>query len=300
MCASTRYLLFSFWLTSLCITGTAFFFFQNTFLGGGDHFLKSLFSWLQYCPFSTFGFLSVRHVGSWLPDQGLNLHLLHWKASLNQWTLREVPSLSLSPLNTVSISPDQWVSFCSMTLNKHLLTFGRAKFASPNATVQEGHSQLASQHCNCRPRQYVVEAHFYPAACVSRLKWRNAVRGLIQRSRVPELLSQQHLCHLLFDFMLSCPRATLITAASEHLICCFIFPQNGSPVRTGDCLPWTWLHLQHRGLCLGQRKNHSIHVSRMKGRKRGKMSQVGQGDKTLERREKEWKDGIPVAPDFSL
>ena len=38
----------------------------------------------------------------------------------------------------------------------------------------------------------------------------------------------------------------------------------------------------------------------MKGRKRGKMSQVRQGDKTLERREKEWKDGIPVAPDFSL
>ena len=25
-------------------------------------------------------FLAMKHVGSWLPDQGLNWHLLHWKA----------------------------------------------------------------------------------------------------------------------------------------------------------------------------------------------------------------------------
>ena len=98
---------------------------------------------------------------------------------------------------------------------------------SPNATVQEGHSPLASQHCNCRPRQYVVEAHFYPAAYVSGLKWKNVVRVLIQMSRVPEL-SQQHLCHLLFDFVLSCPRATLITAASEHLSAA-LFPPEWKP-----------------------------------------------------------------------
>ena len=26
-----------------------------------------------------FGFLTPRHVGSWLPDQGLNFHPMHWK-----------------------------------------------------------------------------------------------------------------------------------------------------------------------------------------------------------------------------
>jgi len=28
----------------------------------------------------SYGFLAVRHAGSYLPDEGLNLHVLHWKA----------------------------------------------------------------------------------------------------------------------------------------------------------------------------------------------------------------------------
>ena len=35
-------------------------------------------------------FLATRHVGSLLLSQGLNPHVLHWKASLNLWTTREV------------------------------------------------------------------------------------------------------------------------------------------------------------------------------------------------------------------
>ena len=61
----------------------------------------------SYVYLACFGFLAVRPVGSWFPDQALNLRLLHWKASFNQRAMRDVPSLSLSPLNTVSISPDQ-------------------------------------------------------------------------------------------------------------------------------------------------------------------------------------------------
>ena len=32
--------------------------------------------------FLCFGFLATRHVGSWLLDQELNLHPLHWKGKL--------------------------------------------------------------------------------------------------------------------------------------------------------------------------------------------------------------------------
>ena len=49
--------------------------------------LKSLLNLLQYCYIASviyFDFLAARHVGSWLPDQGLNQHPLHW-------TFREVP-----------------------------------------------------------------------------------------------------------------------------------------------------------------------------------------------------------------
>ena len=34
----------------------------------------------------------MRHVGSELPDQGLNLHPLQWRQNLNHWTAREVPT----------------------------------------------------------------------------------------------------------------------------------------------------------------------------------------------------------------
>ena len=34
---------------------------------------------LQYCFCFVFCFLAKRHVGSWLPEQGSNLHPLHWK-----------------------------------------------------------------------------------------------------------------------------------------------------------------------------------------------------------------------------
>ena len=45
-----------------------------------DHFLMSLSNVLQYCfYFYVLGFLATRHEGSQLPDQGLNLHPLHWK-----------------------------------------------------------------------------------------------------------------------------------------------------------------------------------------------------------------------------
>ena len=38
-----------------------------------------------------FGFLTLGHVGSQLPDQESNPHLLHWKVSLSRWTTQEVP-----------------------------------------------------------------------------------------------------------------------------------------------------------------------------------------------------------------
>ena len=41
-------------------------------------FLKSLLNLSQYS--FCFGILASRHVGSYLPDQGLNLRPLHWKA----------------------------------------------------------------------------------------------------------------------------------------------------------------------------------------------------------------------------
>ena len=37
----------------------------------------------MFC-FGFFFFLAARHVGSWLPNQGLNLHPLHWKAMNHQ------------------------------------------------------------------------------------------------------------------------------------------------------------------------------------------------------------------------
>ena len=53
-------------------------------------FFKSLLNLLQYCFcfMFCFGFFffffAARHVGSWLPNQGLNLHPLHWKAMNHQ------------------------------------------------------------------------------------------------------------------------------------------------------------------------------------------------------------------------
>ena len=49
-----------------------------------------------------FGFLAARHVSSWLPNQGLNLHPLHWKGNcVNHWNAREVPLLCL--IRTLSL-----------------------------------------------------------------------------------------------------------------------------------------------------------------------------------------------------
>ena len=43
--------------------------------------LKSLLNLLQYCLCCLCpGFLAMGHMGSLLPDQGSNLHPLHWKA----------------------------------------------------------------------------------------------------------------------------------------------------------------------------------------------------------------------------
>ena len=38
-----------------------------------------------------FGVLASRHVGSWLPYQGSNLHPVHWKVKSTTGTMREVP-----------------------------------------------------------------------------------------------------------------------------------------------------------------------------------------------------------------
>ena len=57
-----------------------FVLFLNIFLMWTFFFLKSLLNLLQYYLwFLCFGFLAMRHVGSQLPDQGSNLHPLHWK-----------------------------------------------------------------------------------------------------------------------------------------------------------------------------------------------------------------------------
>lgn len=39
-----------------------------------------------------FWFLAKRQVDPWLPDQGWNPHVLHWKGSLNSWTTRKTHS----------------------------------------------------------------------------------------------------------------------------------------------------------------------------------------------------------------
>lgn len=44
----------------------------------------------------------MKHVGFWLPDQGLNWHLLHWKAESNRWTARK----------------SQWVNFKNHMLSE--------------------------------------------------------------------------------------------------------------------------------------------------------------------------------------
>ena len=49
---------------------------------------RPLFSFL-------FFFFAMGHAGSWFPDKGWNLHLLHWKLSLTHWITREVAWLLL-------------------------------------------------------------------------------------------------------------------------------------------------------------------------------------------------------------
>ena len=48
-------------------------------------------------------FLATRHVGSQLPQQGLNLHSLHWKASLSHWTTRELWKLCFNISSALGI-----------------------------------------------------------------------------------------------------------------------------------------------------------------------------------------------------
>ena len=54
--------------------------------------------------FLCFGFWAARHVGSQLPDQGSNLCPLHWKHSLNHWTIREVLRARTSSIFSVLYS----------------------------------------------------------------------------------------------------------------------------------------------------------------------------------------------------
>ena len=52
-----------------------------------------------------FGFLAKRHVGSYLYNQGLNLHPLLWKASCYQWT----PSANyFIHINIFPTAPMRW------------------------------------------------------------------------------------------------------------------------------------------------------------------------------------------------
>ena len=60
-------------------------------------FLKCSLNLLQYCfCFMVWGsLLAMKHVGSYLLNQGLNLHPLHLEGQvINPWTTREVPILS--------------------------------------------------------------------------------------------------------------------------------------------------------------------------------------------------------------
>ena len=73
-----------------------------------------------------FGFLAMRHVGSWLPYQGSNPHPLHWKVKSSLWTAKEVLFFFL---NSFSISVlgakfcGMWFGKCHFTehLHVHLL-----------------------------------------------------------------------------------------------------------------------------------------------------------------------------------
>ena len=56
------------------------------------HYILSVFIF-QLLFLYVFGCIT-QHVGSQFLDQGSNLHLLHWKHSLNHWTTREIPSFS--------------------------------------------------------------------------------------------------------------------------------------------------------------------------------------------------------------
>ena len=97
-----------------------------------DSFLMwTIFSlyWICYHIVSVlcFGFLAMRHVGSWLPYQGSNPHPLHWKVKSSPWTAKEV--LFFFFLNSFSISVlgakfcGMWFGKCHFTehLHVHLL-----------------------------------------------------------------------------------------------------------------------------------------------------------------------------------
>ena len=77
-----------------------YFVFISFFFFAVDHFW-SLLNLLQYCFCSTFQCFGLRHVGSYLPDQGSNRTgdwtgaLCFGRRNLNPWTTREVPKVSL-------------------------------------------------------------------------------------------------------------------------------------------------------------------------------------------------------------
>ena len=72
----------------VCLLVCVFFYFY------ADHYFKVFTESVTILlPFS---FLAARPVSSWLPNQGLNLHPLHWKGNcVNHWNAREVPLLCL-------------------------------------------------------------------------------------------------------------------------------------------------------------------------------------------------------------
>ena len=158
ICVNIQYLFFSFWLTSLCITGIAFFF---KIFFDGYHFFKSLLNGLQCCFFYVLVF--------WLWDPwDLGSLTRHWTcvSCIGRQVLTRGPwgtSPAFLFLHLILLAFPQtnecasvawfWTSACSHVAVPY--------FTWPNAVVQEGYSQLCCVACNYCPSQHALEARCY-------------------------------------------------------------------------------------------------------------------------------------------
>ena len=105
-------------ITFWCPSFTLFFFFWC------GPFLNSLLNLLQYL--FCFGFSATRYVGSWLPNQGLNPHPLHWKVKSQPLEHQESPLHAVLNISRWTLEP------ACLTLNSgstaNLLTTGLLPF----------------------------------------------------------------------------------------------------------------------------------------------------------------------------